>query len=87
MIAERIGTLIENNQVRILTDTSCKMKAVHVNQNVVMEGNYHDFHNGCHGDYDFPEFHSARSLAEILIRFIKSQGKDAELILETYVFE
>lgn len=87
MKSNRLGDLKEENRVRILTDVSCSMKAVYVNDLKVMEGNYHDFYNGCHGYYDIPNFSSARGLAEVLMREIKRRGKKVELTFENYTFD
>jgi len=83
----KLNNLKEENQVKILTDKSCRMKAVLVNDELMMEGNYEDFYNGCHGDYDIPEYNSSLELAHILIRIIEKQGKKAELVYEAYRFE
>ena len=78
--------LLESNVVKILTDTSCKMKVVYVNDKMVMQGNADDFYNGCHGFYDIPDFGSANILAAHLAHFIKEQGKDVEIVRGSYSF-
>lgn len=83
----KLNNLKEENIVKILTDRSCRMKAVLVNDEKVMEGNYEDFYNGCHGDYDIPDYNSALELAHILIRIIEKKGQKAELVNEAYRYE
>lgn len=80
------GELLETNVVKVLNDTSCNMKVVYVNDKMVMQGNYDDFYNGCHGFYDIPDFGSANTLAAHLAHFIKEQGKEVEIVREPYSF-
>nr|WP_040109046.1 hypothetical protein [Jeotgalibacillus malaysiensis] len=80
------GELLEANVVKILTDTSCNMKVVYVNDKLVMQGNADDFYNGCHGFYDIQDFGSANTLAAHLAHFIKAQGKEVEIVREPYRF-
>lgn len=72
------GTLKENNGITIRIDRSCEMAAVEVNGSCVMMGNYWDFHNGCFGMYDIPDFNGYRSLVRMIDKYIKSQGKKVE---------
>ena len=48
--------------ILVKTDRSCEMAAVYLNDELVMSGNYWDFHNGCHGIHKYGEFNSVDDL-------------------------
>lgn len=70
----------------IKVDKSCDMACVYDSLGNGMEGNYCDFHNGCHGLYDIDEFDSYLSLAKVLeLKHIK-EGNSVKIIKEDYKY-
>lgn len=54
------------NKILIKTDSSCEMAAVYLNDQIIMEGNYWDFHSGCHGIYEYGNFNSIDELIRLI---------------------
>ena len=50
----------------------------------VMEGNFWDFHNGCHGLYEFDEFNTVTEFAYVLKNFHEANGEKVEIINTEY---
>ena len=48
--------------ILVKTDPSCSMAEVYLDDELVMFGNYWDFHNGCHGIHKYGEFNSVDEL-------------------------
>lgn len=71
----------KQNIVKVLSDNSCSMKMVTLNNQGIMMGNTWDFHPGCHG---FPfTFSGATSLAEK----IKNSIPNAVIVYENWKYE
>lgn len=70
----------DTNIIEILVDRSCSMASVEVNGDCFMMGNFWDFHNGCAGLYDIPDFKGYTSLALLIENYILSKGKDCKVI-------
>lgn len=51
-----------------------------------MEGNYWDFHPGCHGIYKYGNFNSANELAEQLKKHYEKEGYIVTIECENYKF-
>ena len=52
--------------ILVKTDLSCDMAAVYLNGKVIMEGNYWDFHSGCHRIYEYGDFNSIDELVRLM---------------------
>ena len=53
----------DENMIVVKVDETCEMASVTLNGKCVMEGNFWDFHNECHGIYEYGHFQSHGSLA------------------------
>lgn len=85
---ESIPDLTEKNVLEILEDNDCDMAKVIVNGTVFLEGNNWDFHNGCYGHYDLPDFNSVEELKEIIIHYIEDiKGLKLEVKQGSYSYE
>ena len=51
-----------------------------------MEGNYHDFHPGCHGEDRFGDFYGHASYAHAVKRYLAKKGYDVRIESGTYKF-
>ena len=75
--------------IKVLTDPACEMAAVYLNDELVMEGNYWDFHPGCHGINKYGDFNSYAGLAHrLFLWLIKNYPKDVvEIKKENYKYD
>lgn len=71
------------NTIEIYVDRSCKMAVVKFNGTWVMEGNFWDFHPGCHGINEYGDFNGYRGLADA----IKSKYPDSIITESVYTYE
>jgi hypothetical protein len=74
------------NTITLAKDSKCKMAAVSVNDVCVYEGNYWDYHNGCHGIHDFP-FDSVGGFIRGLKQLALREGMEVTYLVETYSYE
>lgn len=82
------STLYEMKKIILWeTDESCDMARVTVNKVGVMEGNYHDFHNGCHGIHEYGVFNTLHELISRLAIFYQSKGEEVKIVHSDYKFE
>ena len=71
------------NTILLKEDSSCEMAVVSVNGKCIMEGNYWDFHNGCHGINEYGEFNSRAELIQRLyLHLVKTQPTKKIVILK-----
>ncbi len=84
---ESIGEVLEENTLTVLVDSDCDMAIISLNDICIMEGNDWDFHNGCNGMYDMPEFNNIEELKNIIIQYIESLGKQVTYTTGTYSYE
>ena len=49
-----------------------------------MEGNFWDFHNGCHGLYKFDRFNSVKEFINVLKNFHEAKGETVEISYSDY---
>jgi hypothetical protein len=68
--------------ILVRTDSSCEMAEVYLDGELVMNGNYWDFHNGCHGIYKYGEFNSVDGLVRKISRSLSPEL--VEVNRETY---
>lgn len=54
------------NIILVKTDPSSKMAVVYLNNQIIMEGNYWDFHPSCHGIYEYGNFNSIDELVRLI---------------------
>lgn len=66
----------DSNQIRLGEDLSCEMAVVEVNGKIVDMGNYWDFHNGCTGKWDLPDYNSRHGLVRVIKKIIEESGKE-----------
>jgi hypothetical protein len=72
--------------IKIERDKSCEMAKVTDGVGNGMEGNYWDFHNGCHGIYDFGEFSNVEEFAYVLKKYHEKKGEKVEIVRLKYKF-
>lgn len=72
--------------IKVLTDSSCNMQAVMNDKECIMEGNYWDFHPGCHGIYKYGDFKSASELAKQLKKYYEKDGYIVTIEYKDYKF-
>ncbi len=79
----------ENKEIIILvqTDGSCEMARVSIDGVGVMEGNFWDFHPGCHGINEYGDFNGFDSLALKILFKLTKEGKKAKIIKKRYKFD
>ena len=80
---------IEEKEILILieTDRSCEMARVSIDGKGVMEGNFWDFHPGCHGINEYGEFGGFDDLAIKILLKLTKDGKKAKIIKEKYNYK
>ena len=67
-------------------DTNCDMACVSLNDRCIMEGNYWDFHPGCHGINEYGDWNSPKQLADAIKSKLISEGKQVEIIKQNYKY-
>ena len=72
------------NRIDIRVDNSCEMASVYLNGNLIMCGNFWDFHPGCHGINEYGDFKGYRDLARAIA--LKVGGK-CEIFTNTFSYE
>jgi len=66
----------KSNSINVYMDYSCKMSSVTLNGSIIYEGNFWDYHPGCHDIYEF-EFGNPRQFADKLSEYlIIKYGRD-----------
>lgn len=70
------------NIIEIKIDESCDMAAVYLNGELIMSGNFWDFHPGCHGIHKYGDFKGYSDLAIA----IASKVGNAEIIKSEYSY-
>jgi hypothetical protein len=75
------------NTILIQIDQSCSMAMVLLNDKCIMEGNFWDFHPGCHGINTYGDFDGYLSLAFKIKDYLLKEGKEVEIVKEPYTYE
>jgi hypothetical protein len=70
--------------ILIQTDESCEMARVSIDGVGVMEGNFWDFHPGCHNIIEYGNFGSCDDLAINILFELAKKGKKAKIVKEKY---
>jgi len=68
-------------------DSSCEMCCVSLEGETIMEGNYWDFHNGCHGLNKYLRFDTRRELVGCLKSYYQGMGFKVNSSNTTYDYE
>jgi hypothetical protein len=78
--------LVEEEGILILieTDRSCEMARVSIDGKCVMEGNFWDFHPGCHGINEYGEFAGFDDLAMKILFKLGRSGNKAIIFKKEY---
>lgn len=84
-ITDKKSSLFE--EILIQVDDSCEMAAVILNNKCIMEGNFWDFHPGCHGIYEYGNFKTFTELAFVIKNKLESQGKKVLISREPYEYK
>jgi hypothetical protein len=63
------------------------MARVSIDGKVVMEGNFWDFHPGCHGINEYGDFYGFDDLAIKILLKLTNEGKKAKIIKEKYTYK
>jgi hypothetical protein len=79
----------EEKEIIILvqTDGSCEMARVSIDDKSVMEGNFWDFHPGCHNINAYGDFGNCDGLAIKILLKLTNEGKKAKIIKKKYKFD
>lgn len=67
-------------------DYSCHMARVYDNLGNGMGGNFWDFHNGCHGLYEFGIFNSLSEFIKVLSDFHVKNKNSVTIIMGTFKY-
>jgi len=70
--------------ITVKTDPKYKMACVDDGLGNGMEGNYWDFHNGCHGLYHLKDFNGIWGLVDVLQKMHKGNREQVQVIKQTY---
>ena len=73
--------------ITIKIDDSCSMAHVSDGLKEGLEGNFHDFHNGCHGDFHLPEFNTVEEYVRVLEEKHRNEGKIVGIERLEYSYE
>lgn len=73
--------------IKVERDKSCEIARVNDGVGNGMEGNFWDFHNGCHGLYHFDDFNTVTEFAYVLKKFHEAKGEKVEIINSEYKYE
>jgi hypothetical protein len=73
--------------IRVEIDKSCQMARVNDGAGNGMEGNFWDFHNGCHGLHQFDVFNTVTEFVDALKKFHEVKGEEVEVINSEYKYE
>lgn len=76
--------------IKVQTDQFTSMAKVSLDDKVIMEGNFHDFHPGCHGIHTYGNFKGHIGLSTAiwfyLLRKKKFKYQDITIIGEKYTY-
>lgn len=77
----------KNHVILIEKDLEVKMARVSLNKNIIMEGNFWDFHPGCTGVTEYGNFNSYAQLASLVgNQFFKETGIQPDFIHKNYKY-
>lgn len=68
--------------IKAFVDDSCEMAKVYVNNKCIMEGNFWDFHPGCHGIDEYGDWNSLAQLVQQLYIYHRRKSPDAKISIE-----
>jgi hypothetical protein len=73
--------------IKIQVDLSCEMARVSIDGKGVMEGNFWDFHPGCHAINEYGDFEGHDDLATVIGESLRKNGYVVETLRESYKYE
>ena len=73
--------------IKVEIDNSCDMAKVNDGVGNGMGGNFWDFHNGCHGLYQFDKFNSVEEFAQVLKKYHESKGENVQILYSNFKYE
>lgn len=73
--------------IKVERDESCEMARVYDSIGNGMEGNFWDFHNGCHGLYEFGNFNTVDEFSHALKNFHELNGEEVKIINKKYKYQ
>jgi hypothetical protein len=73
--------------IKIEVDLSCEMARVSIDGKGVMEGNFWDFHPGCHAINEYGDFEGHDDLATVIGASLEKNGYDIAIVRESYKYE
>lgn len=74
-------------EIIVKTDNSTSMAHVYDNKGNSLEGNFWDFHNGCHGNYNLPEFNNLNEYIDVLKQLHHNDGNLVKIIRKSYKYK
>ena len=86
-LEEKLSSMNDDIIISIRVDKSCEMASVHIDDVLVMSGNFWDFHPGCHGIVEYGDFRGFDDLAIKIMGKLTSEGKESKIIKTPYKFE
>ena len=75
------------NKILVEIDKSSSMASISLNSKCIMEGNFWDFHNDCHGIYDWGNFTSYYDLYSNIKSILLKKGEKVNLEIKDYKYE
>lgn len=73
-------------KIIVKVDDSCEMAWVEDTKGNGLEGNFHDFHNGCYGHHELDEFNDMEEFIEVLKELHESNGETVKVIRKKYKY-
>lgn len=73
--------------ITVEIDDSCEMARVTDTEGDGLEGNFWDFHNGCHGHYHLKKFKGVNSFVQVLKNYYIENGMEVTIIEKPYKYK
>jgi len=77
----------KENVILVKVDKSCDMAEVWLNDECIMDGNFWDFHPGCHGINEYGDFKGYSDLARAIALSLHKEGESSKIVNEEYCYE
>lgn len=72
----------EVNKIYVGVEADCEMATVELNGKNIMIGNFWDFHNGCYGLWDIPDFKGYSSLVSLIELYCEKAGVEYKIEID-----
>lgn len=76
----------KNITIIVKIDRESNMAWVTDNNGNTLEGNFWDFHNGCHGNWDLPEFKNLEEYIQVLKNLNINKGYNVIINRKAYEY-